>query len=146
MGLIIVALADITSKDTSGEDFGRNSIITGDLLIVLAQIITSVQMVIEEKFVHSQDIPPLQAVGWEGKILIILGISSFLYIYHLNFVNVLRGTTCFHLVNILNIINQCCQLYKNYLIITSVRIEEFVFLEIGNIDAEESKVQNLRKT
>lgn len=79
MGLIIVALADITSKDTSGEDFGRNSIITGDLLIVLAQIITSVQMVIEEKFVHSQDIPPLQAVGWEGKILIILGISSFLY-------------------------------------------------------------------
>lgn len=67
VGLVVVALADILSKDTSGENFGRNSIITGDLLIVFAQIITSVQMVIEEKFVHSQDIPPLQAVGWEGK-------------------------------------------------------------------------------
>ncbi|KAK9745386.1 EamA-like transporter family [Popillia japonica] len=84
MGLIIVALADITSKDTSGEDFGRNSIITGDLLIVLAQIITSVQMVIEEKFVHSQDIPPLQAVGWEGVFgFTVLGLLHipFYYIY-----------------------------------------------------------------
>ncbi|KAI4455094.1 hypothetical protein MML48_9g00003639 [Holotrichia oblita] len=84
IGLIIVALADITSKDTSGEDFGRNSIITGDLLIVLAQIITSVQMVVEEKFVHAQDIPPLQAVGWEGVFgFTVLGLLHipFYYIY-----------------------------------------------------------------
>lgn len=66
VGLVVVALADITTKDTSGENFGRNSIITGDLLIVMAQIVTSVQMVVEEKFVNVQDIPPLQAVGWEG--------------------------------------------------------------------------------
>lgn len=44
----------------------RNNIITGDLLIIIAQIISSVQMVYEEHFVSSQDIPALQAVGWEG--------------------------------------------------------------------------------
>ncbi|KRT78800.1 hypothetical protein AMK59_6550, partial [Oryctes borbonicus] len=84
IGLVVVALADVMSKDTSGEDFGRNSIITGDLLIVLAQIITSVQMVIEEKFVHAQDIPPLQAVGWEGVFgFIVLGLLHipFYFIY-----------------------------------------------------------------
>ena len=66
VGLVIVAAADFTTKNTSGESLGRNSIITGDLLIVLAQVITAIQMVIEEKFVYGQDIPPLQAVGWEG--------------------------------------------------------------------------------
>lgn len=44
----------------------RNNIITGDLLIIIAQIISSVQMVYEEHFVSGQDIPALQAVGWEG--------------------------------------------------------------------------------
>ena len=40
---------------------------SGDLLIVIAQIITAAQMVYEEKFVTRHNIPPLQAVGWEGK-------------------------------------------------------------------------------
>lgn len=39
------------------------------MLIIIAQIITSIQMVVEEKFVAGQDIPPLQAVGWEGELV-----------------------------------------------------------------------------
>nr|CAI5820123.1 unnamed protein product [Callosobruchus analis] len=39
---------------------------TGDLLIIIAQIIQAIQMVVEEKFVAGQNIPSLQAVGWEG--------------------------------------------------------------------------------
>jgi len=35
-------------------------------LILIAQIITAAQMVYEEKYVVTNDIPPLQAVGWEG--------------------------------------------------------------------------------
>lgn len=66
IGLIIVGAADMLSNDDSSQP--RNNIITGDLLILIAQIIIAVQMVIEEKFVSGQDIPPLQAVGWEGKI------------------------------------------------------------------------------
>ena len=38
----------------------------GDLLIIMAQVITACQMVYEEKYVVDKDIPPLQAVGWEG--------------------------------------------------------------------------------
>lgn len=37
------------------------------MLIVMAQIITAIQMIYEEKYVTKLDIPALQAVGWEGK-------------------------------------------------------------------------------
>lgn len=65
IGLAIVGAADFMSSNAS-EGFSRNNIITGDLLIILAQIITSVQMVYEEKYVSGLNIPALQAVGWEG--------------------------------------------------------------------------------
>lgn len=42
----------------------------------MAQIITAMQMVYEEKFVNSKDINPLQAVGWEGNLCCIK--SSFM--------------------------------------------------------------------
>lgn len=48
------------------KSLSRNNIITGDLLIIIAQIITSVQMVYEERYVSGMDIPALQAIGWEG--------------------------------------------------------------------------------
>lgn len=35
-------------------------------MILIAQIITAAQMVYEEKYIVTNDIPPLQAVGWEG--------------------------------------------------------------------------------
>lgn len=59
MGLIIVGAADF---QTNGDNthYSRNNVITGDLLIVLAQIITAVQMVYEERFVAGNDIPALQ--------------------------------------------------------------------------------------
>lgn len=66
IGLAIVGASDFLAKNTNSGNHGRNDIITGDLLIIIAQIITSIQMVVEEKFVAGLDIPPLQAVGWEG--------------------------------------------------------------------------------
>lgn len=42
----------------------------GDLLIIMAQIIVSVQMVLEEKFVYTHDVHPLRAVGTEGTTVI----------------------------------------------------------------------------
>lgn len=58
IGLIVVGLADFISN---GDDshYSRNNIITGDLLIVMAQIITAIQMVYEERFVAGLDIPAL---------------------------------------------------------------------------------------
>lgn len=46
--------------------YNDNILFLGDSLIFFAQIITAAQMVYEEKYVVSNDIPPLQAVGWEG--------------------------------------------------------------------------------
>ncbi|KAH9378009.1 hypothetical protein HPB48_016683 [Haemaphysalis longicornis] len=65
-GLVVVGLSDILFPDSHSTK-GPNSIITGDLLIVLAQVISASQMVIEEKFVTKYKVAPLQAVGWEGK-------------------------------------------------------------------------------
>lgn len=65
IGLLIVGITDALYQ-TPGESKGRNSLITGDLLIILAQIISACQMVYEEKYVAGMNIPPLQAVGWEG--------------------------------------------------------------------------------
>ncbi|XP_042860156.1 solute carrier family 35 member F6-like isoform X2 [Penaeus japonicus] len=64
-GLIVVGVSDFMSGDTEGE-YTLNGIITGDLLIIAAQIVTATQMVVEEKFVTGYRVPALQAVGWEG--------------------------------------------------------------------------------
>ncbi|KPM08672.1 transmembrane protein C2orf18-like protein [Sarcoptes scabiei] len=41
-------------------------VIVGDFLIIVAQIITATQMIVEERFVSGSNVSPLQAVGWEG--------------------------------------------------------------------------------
>lgn len=88
IGLGVVGVSDFAADDGAGTSYSRNNVITGDLLvlkvkssmrknqtnvfvtifrlIILAQIITAVQMVYEERYVAGLDIPALQAVGWEG--------------------------------------------------------------------------------
>ncbi|XP_033991564.1 solute carrier family 35 member F6 [Trematomus bernacchii] len=65
VGLIIVGLADFFSKHKD-DTHKLSDVITGDLLIIMAQVIVSVQMVLEEKFVYKHDVHPLKAVGTEG--------------------------------------------------------------------------------
>ncbi|XP_003971853.1 solute carrier family 35 member F6 [Takifugu rubripes] len=64
LGLVIVGLADLFSRHDDSHKISE--VITGDLLIIMAQIIVSVQMVLEEKFVYKHDVHPLRAVGTEG--------------------------------------------------------------------------------
>ncbi|XP_076662224.1 transport and golgi organization 9 [Halictus rubicundus] len=83
IGLTLVGLSDVITMEDS--DMSTNSILTGDLLIICAQVITAIQMVVEEKFVAGQNIPALQAVGWEG----IFGfVTICLLIIPLNFIHV----------------------------------------------------------
>lgn len=65
LGLVIVGLADFTSKGNDPKH-KLSEVITGDLLIIMAQIIVAVQMVLEEKFVYKHNVHPLKAVGTEG--------------------------------------------------------------------------------
>ncbi|CAH0716709.1 unnamed protein product, partial [Brenthis ino] len=64
LGLTIVGVTDAIYKSEAAK--GPNSVITGDLLIIVAQVVSACQMVYEEKYVSGLNIPPLQAVGWEG--------------------------------------------------------------------------------
>lgn len=59
LGLCIVGVADFITHDESSK-YSRENIIIGDLLIALAQILTAIQMVYEEKYVTRLDIPSLQ--------------------------------------------------------------------------------------
>ncbi|KAL3073430.1 hypothetical protein niasHT_038568 [Heterodera trifolii] len=71
-GLVIVGVTDIMFDDNPKDDI--NGVITGDLLIVMAQIIVAIQMVWEQKYLMQYDVPPLLAVGLEGLFgMIVLG-------------------------------------------------------------------------
>uniref|UniRef100_A0A5F5Q331 Solute carrier family 35 member F6 n=1 Tax=Equus caballus TaxID=9796 RepID=A0A5F5Q331_HORSE len=72
-GLVVVGLADLLSKHD--DQHKLSEVITGDLLIIMAQIIISIQMVLEEKFVYKHNVHPLRAVGTEGLFgLVILSL------------------------------------------------------------------------
>jgi drug/metabolite transporter (DMT)-like permease len=64
LGLVIVGVSDIYFDDNVNDD--TNGIITGNLLIIMAQIIVAIQMVTEQKFLTQYDVPALLAVGLEG--------------------------------------------------------------------------------
>ncbi|XP_010220530.1 PREDICTED: solute carrier family 35 member F6 [Tinamus guttatus] len=64
VGLVVGGLADL--RGTHEEKRQLSQVITGDLLIVMAQVIVAIQMVLEEKFVYKHDVHPLRAVGTEG--------------------------------------------------------------------------------
>lgn len=82
IGLVIVGITDVLTED---RNIGSNSIITGDLLILCAQVMTAIQMVYEEKFVGGNDIPALQAIGWEG----VFGLFALLLVMiPLNYIKV----------------------------------------------------------
>lgn len=63
-GLALVGISDIVFNDHANDD--KNAIISGDLLIIMAQVITAAQMVYEEKVVGKYNVHPLKAVGLEG--------------------------------------------------------------------------------
>lgn len=44
----------------------HNAILTGDLLIITAEILHAFQYVYEEKHLKSMDLVPMQAAGWQG--------------------------------------------------------------------------------
>ena len=72
IGLIVIGIGDLIGDNSSGDP---HSVLTGDLLIVIAQIIAAIQMIVEHKLIKGYNIPPLQGVGLEGIFgVVILGV------------------------------------------------------------------------
>ncbi|CAF1368669.1 unnamed protein product, partial [Didymodactylos carnosus] len=65
IGLSVVGISDILF-DKSDTTHSNSDKIAGDMLILMGQIFTAFQVVYEERFIAKYNIPPLQAVGWEG--------------------------------------------------------------------------------
>ena len=63
IGLTVIEIGDLIGDNSSGDP---HSALTGDLLIVIAQIIAAIQMITEHKLVKGYNVPPLQGVGLEG--------------------------------------------------------------------------------
>ncbi|VDN51219.1 unnamed protein product [Dracunculus medinensis] len=81
VGLVIVGVSDIIFDNNPKDDL--NGIITGDLLIVMAQIIVAIQMVVEQKFLNKYDVPPLLAVGLEGFFGFIILVALLCPMYYI---------------------------------------------------------------
>ena len=58
---------------------GASMSIIGDVLVICAQVIVSVQMVYEEKVLSRYAIAPLQAIGWEGTLALYHVLYTDLY-------------------------------------------------------------------
>lgn len=68
-GLALVGLADYLSKG-SEESLNIKEIVIGDVIVVAAQMIAASGFVIEEKFLIGLDMPPLEAIGYSGTVVI----------------------------------------------------------------------------
>ncbi|XP_065189759.1 solute carrier family 35 member F6-like [Sycon ciliatum] len=66
IGLVVVGLSDTLFGNEGASAQSKSNRLTGDIIIVLAQLIVAFQMTWEEKFVKKYNVPALQAVGWEG--------------------------------------------------------------------------------
>ena len=91
LGLITVGLGDVLpipgKTGSSVEPLPTTLVAAGDLLIIAAQIIVSIQMTYEEKVIKKYQVPPLQGVGWEGifgfTIITILLFPMYFIPWHL---------------------------------------------------------------
>ncbi|XP_046335261.1 solute carrier family 35 member F6-like [Haliotis rufescens] len=81
VGLAVIGLRDyVWGKDHTYDPYG---IAAGDLLIVMAQLMTSIQVILEQRFVKKHDIDPLVAIGLEGMfgfILLIILLIPFYFV------------------------------------------------------------------
>ena len=87
VGLVVVGIGDYVFFNGGGSGLEKNTVLAGDLLIVLAQIITAVQMTVEEEILKKYKIQSLQGVGWEGifgfSTLTILLVPMYFIPWHL---------------------------------------------------------------
>jgi len=72
IGLSLVGLSNILfppelpEKCGKGEDGSNDKLIWGIILVIISQMFTASQFIIEEKFMKGYHCHPLKAVGWEG--------------------------------------------------------------------------------
>ena len=88
VGLIVVCIGDYVFFDQSCSGrLDKNTVLAGDLLIIIAQFVSSLQMIVQEKIIKKYKILSIQALGWESifgiTAMIILLIPMYFIPWHL---------------------------------------------------------------
>ncbi|KAL3270890.1 hypothetical protein HHI36_021404 [Cryptolaemus montrouzieri] len=134
-GLVVVGVSDYLDKVESNNSKETMIVIIGDLMVIVAQFLTAGQAILEEKFLVDENIPPLQAAGWEG----IFGFSTlsvlmipmyFIYVGKL-FANNSRGTLEDVLDAFVQIGNNWKILLATTVTICSIAVYNFCALTVG---------------
>lgn len=81
LGLGCVGLASVLNADEG--DAGAKNPLLGDALVIAAQVIVSIQMVVEQKFVGAHNVPALLAVGLEGVFGCLIMITALVALYYI---------------------------------------------------------------
>ena len=76
IGLVVVCVGDYVFFNGGGSGFEKNTVLAGDLIIIIAQLVMSLQMILQEKIIKKYKILPIQALGWES----VFGIISMVAI------------------------------------------------------------------
>ncbi|KAL3270893.1 hypothetical protein HHI36_021405 [Cryptolaemus montrouzieri] len=135
-GLTVVGVSDYFDKLEDDDAKETKNVIVGDVMVVSAQFISAIQGILEEKFLVDKNIPPLQAVGWEG----ILGFSStalllipmyFIYVGE-QFSNNAKGTLEDVLDAFVQIGNNWKILLATIVAICSIAVYNFCALTVGS--------------
>jgi len=62
-GLVCVGVSSVFS---SGNDSGASNPVWGIIIILISQLFSAIQMVVEDRFLSRFKLDPMQIVGWEG--------------------------------------------------------------------------------
>lgn len=84
VGITLVGLASFLESGKKKKDKSGSLVMVGNLLVVLSQVLSACQMVVEEKFLKKRKLPPAFVVGCEGSwgallmVAIVLPVVYFL--------------------------------------------------------------------
>ncbi|XP_044763609.1 solute carrier family 35 member F6-like isoform X2 [Coccinella septempunctata] len=121
-GLSAVGVSDYLDKQESDDAKATLVIVIGDVMVVAAQFLTATQVILEEKFVVAKEVPPLQAVGWEG----IFGFfSSALLLVPLCFIYVGEPFSNNSSGTMEDVVDGFLQMYNNWKILVATIVTVF---------------------
>ena len=76
IGLVVVCIGDYVYFNGDGLGLDKYTVLAGDFIIIIAQLVTSLHMILQEKIIKNYKILPIQALGWES----VFGIVSMVAI------------------------------------------------------------------
>ncbi|CAF1008858.1 unnamed protein product [Adineta steineri] len=111
--LAVIALLDLCFDKTPQSKHTNGEKVLGIGLILLAMMFTSLQVVYEERYINKYNIPPLQAVGWEG----IFGFFTFGFLLIPFYFIRMPGSFTGPDRRLKDVPSAFCQMWNNYIII-----------------------------